>query len=185
VRETRGQSDPAAEKNTGARTTPSERDAMLAAVYDDLRQAAARLLRRDAPHLTLQPTELVNEAALRLMRLDRMSFADRQHFFATSARVLRQAMIDAIRTRRASKRQSPGLMLPEGADAGPALDIEALDAALVRLETAAPDLARLVELRFFAGLTVPEIAVLCEESESTVKRRWKTARLWLAAELGG
>lgn len=161
------------------------RDALLASVYDELRLAAVRLLRRDAPYLTLQPTELVNEAALRLMKLERMSFADRQHFFATGARVLRQAMIDAIRARRARKRQRPELS-PEvavTAKGEAAIDVEALDAALVRLEAASPELARLVELRFFAGLSVPEIAALWEESESTVKRRWKAARLWLAAEL--
>lgn len=162
-------------------TGSAARDALLASVYDELRLAAARLLRRDAPHLTLQPTELVNEAALRLMKLERMSFADRQHFFATGARVLRQAMIDAIRARRARKRQTPEVAITAEGEA--AIDVEALEGALVRLEAASPELARLVELRFFAGLSVPEIAVLWEESESTVKRRWKAARLWLAAEL--
>lgn len=170
----------------GQPTSPAARDALLASVYDELRQAAARLLRRDAPYLTLQPTELVNEAALRLMKLERMTFADRQHFFATGARVLRQAMIDAIRTRRARKRQAPEVSVMSGeedGESGPPFDVEALDAALVKLEAASPELARLVELRFFAGLSVPEIAALWQESESTVKRRWKAARLWLAAEL--
>jgi RNA polymerase sigma factor (TIGR02999 family) len=166
----------------GPPTTSAARDALLASVYDELRQAAARLLRRDAPYLTLQPTELVNEAALRLLKLERMTFADRQHFFATGARVLRQAMIDAIRSRRARKRQAPEVSVTSG-EGEPPFDVEALDAALVKLEAASPELARLVELRFFAGLSVPDIAALHEESESTVKRRWKTARLWLAAEL--
>jgi RNA polymerase sigma factor (TIGR02999 family) len=168
-----------------APTDAAARDALLASVYDELRLAAARLLRRDAPYLTLQPTELVNEAALRLMKLDRMSFADRQHFFATGARVLRQAMIDAIRARQARKRQRPerGGEVAISAQGEAAIDVEALDAALVRLEAASPPMARLVELRFFAGLSVPEIAALWEESESTVKRRWTAARLWLAAEL--
>lgn len=170
------------EPGGAAPTGSAARDALLASVYDELRLAAARLLRRDAPYLTLQPTELVNEAALRLMKLERMSFADRQHFFATGARVLRQAMIDEIRTRRARKRQRPEVAVTAEGEA--AIDVEALDSALVRLEAASPDLARLVELRFFAGLSVPEIAALWEESESTVKRRWKAARLWLAAELG-
>ncbi len=173
----------AADREEDAPPTPSAaRDALLASVYDELRQAAARLLRRDAPYLTLQPTELVNEAALRLMKLERMTFADRQHFFATGARVLRQAMIDAIRARRARKRTAPDVCITSG-EGEQALDVEALDAALIRLEAAAPAMARLVELRFFAGLSVPEIAALHAESESTVKRRWKAARLWLAAEL--
>lgn len=160
----------------------TDRDAMLASVYDELRQAAARLLRREAPFLTIQPTELVNEAALRVIRMDRMTWADRQHFFATGARILRQAMIDAIRQRRARKRQAPDVAIA-GMDSDPGFDVEALDAALVRLEAVSPDMARLVELRFFVGLSVPEIAKLWQESESTVKRRWKAARLWLASEL--
>jgi RNA polymerase sigma factor (TIGR02999 family) len=181
-------SEEAGQQSTDAATDPAARDALLASVYDELRQAAARLLRRDAPYLTLQPTELVNEAALRLMKLERMTFADRQHFFATGARVLRQAMIDAIRSRRARKRQRPELSPEVSVMAGegePPFDVEALDAALIKLEAASPELARLVELRFFAGLSVPDIAALWEESESTVKRRWKAARLWLAAELEG
>jgi len=160
----------------------ADRDAMLASVYDELRQAAARLLRREAPFLTIQPTELVNEAALRVIRMDRMTWADRQHFFATGARILRQAMIDAIRQRRARKRQAPDVAIA-GMDGDPGFDVEALDAALVRLEAVSPDMAQLVELRFFVGLSVPEIAELWQESESTVKRRWKAARLWLASEL--
>lgn len=156
------------------------RDRILAELYDDLRAAAARLIRREAPFLTIQPTELVNEAALRLMRLDSMSWHDRQHFFATGARVLRQAMIDAIRKRRSAKRRAPTVLITgEGVD----LDLEALDAALTRLEEASPELARIVELRFFVGLGIAEIAAVTDASESTVKRRWRTARLWLATEL--
>jgi RNA polymerase sigma factor (TIGR02999 family) len=162
---------------------PAERDAMLAAIYDELRNAAARLLRREAPFLTLQPTDLVNDAALRVMKLERMTWQDRQHFFATGARVLRQAMIDAIRQRRSRKRQAPEVFFADSRGA-PGINVEDLDAALKRLEAAAPELAKLVELRFFVGLSLPDIAALTETSESTVKRRWKAARLWLASELG-
>jgi DNA-directed RNA polymerase specialized sigma24 family protein len=88
-------------------------------------------------------------------------------------------MIDAIRKRRAAKRQMPELALMIE-DAGPPLDIERLDAALDRLEALSPELARIVELRFFVGLTVEEIAAVSEQSERTVKRRWQAARLWLA-----
>ena len=159
-----------------------ERDRMLADLYGELRQAATRLLRREAPDLTLRPTELVNEAALRVMKLERMSFADRRHFFATGSRILRQAMVDAIRARRAAKRQAPTVRF-EAEERVAGVDVEALDAALVRLEAIEPALARVVELRFFVGLTVGEIAAVSAESESTVKRRWQTARLWLASEL--
>jgi RNA polymerase sigma factor (TIGR02999 family) len=158
-----------------------ERDRMLADLYDELRAAAARLLRREAPFLTLQPTELVHEAAMRIQKLERMSFHDRQHFFATGARILRQAMVDEIRKKRSAKRQAPPVTIR--VDSGPELDVEALDAALVKLESASPELAKIVELRYFVGLGIPEIAVVANASESTIKRRWQTARLWLADEL--
>lgn len=160
-----------------------DRDRMLAELYDELRAAAARMLRRDAPFLTLQPTDLVNEAAMRIVQLDRMSWHDRQHFFATGARILRQAMVDEIRKKRSAKRQAPPTVLIDQADGVPAIDVEALDAALVKLEAASPDLAKIVEMRFFVGLGIPEIAAVTDASESTVKRRWQTARLWLADEL--
>lgn len=159
----------------------TDRDRMLTDLYGELRAAAGRMLRREGSFLTIQPTELVHEAAMRIVKLDRMSWHDRQHFFATSARILRQAMMDEIRKKRAAKRQAPTVMVT--VDASPGLDVEALDAALVKLEAASPDLARLVELRYFVGLGIPEIAAVSETSESTVKRRWQTARLWLASEL--
>ena len=158
-----------------------DRDHMLAELYDELRAAAARLLRREAPFLTLQPTELVHEAAMRIARLERMSFQDRQHFFATGARILRQAMVDEIRKKRSAKRQAPAVTIQ--IDSTPGVDVEALDAALVKLEAASPELARIVELRYFVGLGIPEIAIVAQASESTIKRRWQTARLWLADEL--
>ena len=160
----------------------AERDAALASLYDELRIAAGRLLRREAPMLTLQPTELVNEAALRIIQIERMDWRDRQHFFATSARILRQAMLDAIRKRRRAKRHRPTVLFDSSIDL-PDIDVEALDAALTRLEGISPELAQIVELRAFVGLTIDEIAHVTGESASTVKRRWKAARLWLAAEL--
>lgn len=159
----------------------AERESMLVEIYDELRIAAARLLRREAPFLTLQPTELVHEAAMRISRLDRMSWVDRQHFFATGARILRQAMIDEIRKRRSAKRQAPTVLFT--IDSSPGVDVEALDAALTKLESASPELAKIVELRYFVGLGIAEIAAVSDASESTIKRRWQTARLWLASEL--
>ena len=159
-----------------------ERDELLEDIYDELRAAAARLLRYEQGCLTLQPTELVNEAALRIMKLTRMDWQDRQHFFATGARIMRQAMLDAIRKRKSQKRKAPTVVFSQ--DDGPGdIDVEALDAALVRLEAASPDLARIVELRFFVGLGMEEIALVTETSPSTLKRRWKAAKLWLASEL--
>ncbi|UVO54727.1 ECF-type sigma factor [Sphingomonas sp. SUN039] len=158
------------------------RDTMLSELYDELRAAASRMLRYDAPQLTLQPTELANEAALRIVRLEKMSWNDRQHFFATGARIMRQAMIDAIRSRKRAKRQAPTIFFDGDADhAG--VDVESLDAALTKLEGVSPELAKIVEMRFFVGLKPDEIALVLGSSESTVKRRWQTARLWLADEL--
>ncbi|MFT4025527.1 MAG: ECF-type sigma factor [Novosphingobium sp.] len=160
------------------------RDQMLSAVYDELRAAAARMLRLDAPVLTLQPTELANEAVLKIVQLEKMSWNDRRHFFATGARLMRQAMLDAVRSRRRrAKRQSPTVFL-DANDPNLGVDVELLDAALHKLEGISPDLARIVELRFFVGLPVDQIAVVLEASESTIKRRWQAARLWLASELG-
>ena len=157
-----------------------EREQMLSELYNELRKAASRMLRRDAPQLTLQPTELANEAALRIVRLEKMSWNDRQHFLATGARIMRQAMMDAIRRRKRTKRQAPTIFF-DSENAG--VDVEALDAALSRLEIISPDLAQIVEMRFFVGLKPEEIAVVLGSSESTIKRRWQTARLWLASEL--
>jgi RNA polymerase sigma factor (TIGR02999 family) len=155
---------------------------MLAALYNDLRTAAARLLRREAPYITMQPTELVNEASLKMLKLDTMTWVDRQHFYATAARLLRQAMMDAIRRRNRGKRQvTPTILdlMRPSVD----FDADALDAALFKLEAAEPDLARLVEMRYFIGLNIEEIAALREVAPITVKRQWQTARAWLASEL--
>lgn len=160
-----------------------ERDHMLSEVYDELRAAAARMLRLDAPALTLQPTELVNEAVLKIVQLERMSWNDRQHFFATGARIMRQAMLDAVKSRRRAKRQSPAVFV-DANEPNLGVDVELLDAALRKLEGISPELAQIVELRFFVGLPVDQIAVVLEQSQSTIKRRWQTARLWLASELG-
>lgn len=171
-------------KSEGVRVSHPDRDALLASVYDELRRAAARMLGRERNYLTLQATELVNEAAMRVMQLDRMEWADRRHMFATASRLLRQAMIDAIRKRRAGKRQLPHVTL--GApDEGPPVDIDLLDGALTRLEAISPELAQVVEQRYFVGLSIPEIAAVSGQSERTISRRWQTARAWLSQELGG
>ena len=172
------------EKPENMETNDQARETLLIELYNDLRGAAARLLRREAPYITMQPTELVNEAALKLMQIETMTWTDRQHFYAIGARLLRQAMMDAIRRRNRLKRQMPPSILnyihpPAN------MDTDALDDALSKLELANPELSRLVEMRYFVGLNVDEIAAVCDKSPATIHRQWKTARAWLANELVG
>jgi len=133
----------------------------------------------------LQPTDLVHDAVLRLLRLDRMEFANRTHFLATAAGVMRQALLDEVRRFRARKRQAPAV-LTTWFDAGVAtieLDLELLDRSLTRFSEVSPERARLVELRFFAGLTIDETAATLGISPATVKRQWDAARAWLLRDM--
>jgi RNA polymerase sigma factor (TIGR02999 family) len=162
-------------------------DRLLALYYQDIRAIARRILDRDAAVSLLQPTELAHEAAMRLMKLERMEFKSVPHFLATAARVMRQALLDEVRRALAKKRQNQALLTvwPDGGPTDTGLDLEALDAALVKLEAISPERARVVELRFFAGLSNEEVAEVQGVSLRTVKRQWQVARIWLLAELGG
>ena len=120
------------------RVSNDRRDALLAEVYEELRAAATRIMRRDADIVTMQPTELVNEAAIRVVGIERMAFADRQHMLATCVRILRQTMIDQIRRKRAQKRQAPEVTVVL-AEIGRSVDIDELGDLLERLETIAPE----------------------------------------------
>jgi RNA polymerase sigma factor (TIGR02999 family) len=169
-----------------ANAGPAEREQLLTLYYQELRTIARRLLRGEGDALLLQPTELAHEAAMRLIRLERMSWNDVPHFLATAARVMRQVFLDEVRRARAQKRQVPALTLwPDAMPDEAPFDIEALDAALVRLEAISPERARVVELRFYTGLSIEEIAVTCGISDRTVKRQWRAARAWLLTELAG
>ena len=163
---------------------PAIDDQLLADCYAELRTIARRVLRADGPALRLQPTDLAHEAAIRLMAVDRIAFADRAHFLALSAKVMRQALLDEVRRFRAAKRQAP-VLTEWDADGGTrTLPLEGFDAALVRLTGIDPERARVVELRFYAGLTMGEIATATATSLSTVERQWRSARAWLMAEVG-
>lgn len=161
------------------------RRALLGLCYTELRRVAHRLLAGDAAALRLQPTELVHEAALRVLNLERMEWRDRAHFLATAATIMRQALLDEVRRFRAAKRQAPAVFttLFEPGIRTIDLDIERLDAALRELAAVDAARARLVELRFFAGLTVDETAEVLGLSAATVKRRWDTSRAWLLRRL--
>src|ERR1700674_3407819 len=158
-------------------------------VYDELRRLAASYLRRERPGQTLQATALVNDVYLRLLQDSHLSWQNRAHFFGIAARSMRQILIERARARRAAKRGGdqvrvtldPGLL----ATAPGSIDLEALDDALTRLAALDSDLARVVEVRFFGGLSIEETAEALSVSPATIKRRWALAKAWLAREIGG
>jgi RNA polymerase sigma-70 factor (ECF subfamily) len=158
-------------------------------VYDELRRLAASYLRRERPGQTLQATALVHDAYLRLLQDSQLSWQNRAHFFGIAARSMRQILIERARARHAAKRGGhqvrvtfdPGLMVA----AQEPLDFEALDDALTRLAALDLELARVVEVRFFGGLSIEETAEAMGISSATVKRRWTLAKAWLARDLGG
>jgi RNA polymerase sigma factor (TIGR02999 family) len=164
-------------------------DALVPHVYAELRRQADRYLGRQRAGHTLQPTALVHEAFLRLVDQTHVSFKDRAHFFAVASRAMRQILVDHARRRNAGKRggHATRLVLDEAIAAVPprGVDLVALDDALARLEKLDSDQARLVELRFFGGLTIEETAVVLGCSPATVKRSWSSARAWLYGELAG
>ncbi len=162
----------------------ADQEALLARHYDEFRGLARKVLNGDAVRLQIQPTDLANEAAIRLLKLEKMRVRDVPHFMALSARVMRQTLLDEIRRVRAKKRVAPGVLtLWPDADGLDPVDVEDLDRALEELAAVSPERARIVELRFFAGLTIEEIAAHLGDSESTVKRRWRAARAWLLERL--
>jgi RNA polymerase sigma-70 factor, ECF subfamily len=157
-------------------------------VYDELRRLAAAYMRRERPGQTLQATALVPEAYMRLANA-RPAWNDRRHFVGIAARAMRQVLVDRARARGAAKRWA-GLnrtSLHESLQAiAPGDDLlPALDAALTKLEQIDPEQARIVELRYFAGLGVEDAAAALGISPATLKRRWALARAWLHRELSG
>jgi RNA polymerase sigma factor (TIGR02999 family) len=167
----------------------SARDRLLPLVYDALRDLARRELRHERPDHTLSATALVHEAYLKLVQLERIDWQGRAHFFGVCAPVMRQVLISHARSRNAAKRGAGAAKLPLSdalavAEERPD-ELVALDEALARLEVLSPRQARVVEARFFAGLSVEETAAALEISPATVKREWTAARAWLNRELTG
>jgi RNA polymerase sigma factor (TIGR02999 family) len=168
-----------------------DRDAFQAVIpilYNDLHQLAHRYLRKARPGHTLQTTALVHEAYLRLEQNHHARFQNRSHFIAICALLMRQILIGHERNRRAAKRGAGGESLTlDDANAvmkGRPVDLIALDDALNDLTRLDPQQSRIVELRFFGGLSIEETAEVLGMSAATVKRHWSTARLWLHHELG-
>jgi RNA polymerase sigma factor (TIGR02999 family) len=161
---------------------------LIPLVYGQLRRMAARYMRGESPGNTLQATALVNEAYLKLVGVERATWQDRAHFFAVSAQMMRRLLVDRARARRADKRGGDDVRveLNESIDGAPvrAGDLVALDDALEALAKIDARKARVVEMKFFGGLSVEETAAVLKVSPRSVMRDWNLARAWLTRELG-
>ncbi len=162
-------------------------EALLPVVYDDLRRRAQAMMRREGGGHTLQATALVHEAYMRLIQQDRVDWQGRAHFFAIAAQIMRRILVDHARGRLRAKRGGgqakvsldEGLPLTTERDA----DVVALDDALQRLATLDPRQAQIVEMRFFGGLTVEEVALALGVSKRTVEAEWTLIKAWMRREL--
>ena len=163
---------------------------LIRAVYDELRKIARSHLRRDRFNQSLQPTELVNEAFIRLVEQKDIVWEDRLHFFGITARIMRQILIESLRRKRAAKRggAEQDVKLDEVEDylaEKRPVDLIELDEALKALESMDARKSQLVELRYFAGLTLEETAGVLKISVASVKREWIMAKAWLYRYLSG
>ena len=159
------------------------RETLVPLVYDELRRIARKCLTGQRNDHTLQPTALVHEAYLRLVRPDGVSCQNRAHFFSVAARVMRQILVDHSRRRVAAKRGGGAITLlisdESSSTGGLNLDFLALEEAMLRLAILDARQCQIVELRFFGGLSIEETAQIVEISPATAKREWATARIWL------
>jgi RNA polymerase sigma factor (TIGR02999 family) len=174
-------------RNWSSGADPAALDQLMPLVYGELRKIAARQFRRETPGNTLQSTALVHEAYLKLVDQQRVEWQDRDHFFAVAAQMIRRILVNKARERKAEKRGGgqakllfdEALGIPGRGD----VDLVALDDALTGLAKTDEQQARIVELRFFAGLSVEATAKILGISASTVKRDWVIAKGWLFREL--
>jgi RNA polymerase sigma factor (TIGR02999 family) len=167
---------------------PAALEQLVPLVYRELRRLARRRMRAENPGGTLQTTALVNEAYIRLVGVTNMAWQDRAHFFAVSAQIMRRILVDAARSRVSARRggAAPRLNLDEDLDASPrrARELIALDDSLNALAQMDSRKARVIELRFFGGLSVEETAEVLKISPQSVMRDWKLAKAWLSREMG-
>jgi RNA polymerase sigma factor (TIGR02999 family) len=165
------------------------RNDLLPLVYRELRQQAAGFLRHEPPGHTLQPTALVNEVYLKLIGQQRVTWQNRAHFLGIAAQMMRRVLVDHARARAAAKRprRTFQVALDDGIGATEprSCDLLALDQALDELTTFDQRLAKIIELRYFAGLTEQEVAEVLSISRATVTREWQTARAWLYQRMTG
>jgi len=162
-------------------------DQLIPLVYRQLRTLARQCLRRERDGHTLDTTGLVSEAYLRLVQSSRVQWQDRAHFFAVAAQLMRRVLVDEARKRLYQKRGGSFTRVPLSDDIAateaPRVDVLAVDAALDRLTQFSPRKGRVVEMRFFGGLTIDETAEVLGVSTDIVKREWRTAKLWLLRAL--
>jgi RNA polymerase sigma factor (TIGR02999 family) len=160
---------------------------LMPLVYDELRRLAAHYLRHERPDHTLQPTALVHEAYLRLVDQTQVRWQNRAHFFGIAANLMRQILVNHALSHRASKRGGTAIKLTLDEAAGLSkqrdVDLVALDEALTRLAALDSQPSRIVELRFFGGLSIEETAEVLRISPATVKREWTMAKAWLHCAL--
>lgn len=163
------------------------REKLLPLVYDELRQLARSYMRRERPNHTLQPTALVHEAYLRLVNEQHVTWQHRAQFFGLAAAVMRNILVDHARRQQAEKRGggafAVSLSEADRFSSQQEVNLLALDEALHQLAASSPQHARVVELRYFGGLTIEETAKVLEVSHATVERDWAFARAWLKKEL--
>ena len=162
----------------------------MAVAYRELREIAVAYMRHERADHTLQPTALVNEAMIKLMRTPDKNAADRKRFLGVAAKAMRQVLVDHARSRGAAKRGGGWSRITisavdSGAGPGDPVDALALDAALTKLAQSEARAAQVVELRFFGGLTIPEAADVLGVSHTTVESDWAFARAWIRKELEG
>lgn len=158
------------------------RDKLIERLYPELAQIAAARLRREH-NSSLSTGDLINAAVIRLVQMERVSFADRAHFIALASRLMRHILIDHARSKASSKRRHQNVEIATRVDGYQRIDLNALDAALIRLKVLDEKLMELVEMRYFGGMTTADIAEVMGVSEPTVKRWWQVARAWLADAL--
>lgn len=158
------------------------RDRLIARLHPELAQIAAARLRREHDS-SLSTGDLINDAVLRLMNLGAVELVDRAHVIALSSRMMRNILVDHARAKNAGRRNHVKVELTTRVEGEQRFDLNSLDSALIRLGAIDAQLVEIVEMRYFGGMTVGDIAAVTGLSEPTVKRRWQTARAWLTDTL--
>ncbi|MET0371996.1 MAG: ECF-type sigma factor [Sphingobium sp.] len=158
------------------------RDRLINRLYSELAQIAAARLRRERD-TSLSTNDLINDAVLRLVQMERVPLSDRSHLVALASRMMRNILVDHARSKASAKRNHVKVELCTRVDADQRLDLVQLESALMRLKVLDETLMEMVEMRYFGGMTIADIAVVTGLSEPTVKRRWQVARAWLTDAL--